>query len=55
MVLCLIGGYLIDRILGVRKSAILFSTFVTSGQLIFSYGAFADKVWLMDIGRFVFG
>jgi dipeptide/tripeptide permease len=53
--LCFFGGFLIDRILGNRLGAIVFSTFVTIGQLIVSYGAFTRNVPLMYFGTFVFG
>lgn len=55
VILCFFGGFLIDRVLGVRLGAIIFSSFVTVGQVIFSVGALFDLVWLMDVGRFVFG
>ncbi|XP_064638715.1 major facilitator superfamily domain-containing protein 1-like isoform X2 [Lineus longissimus] len=55
VILCFFGGFLIDRVFGVRLGAIIFSLFVTVGQGIFALGAFVDKVWLMDMGRFIFG
>ncbi|XP_019850662.1 PREDICTED: major facilitator superfamily domain-containing protein 1-like [Amphimedon queenslandica] len=55
VILSLIGGVLIDRWIGVRIGTVLFSVFVTVGQLIFALGGIFDKFWLMLVGRFVFG
>ncbi len=33
VVLCFFGGFLIDRVLGIRLGAILFAAFVTVGQV----------------------
>lgn len=55
VVLCFLGGYLIDRVFGIRLGAIFFSTLVLSGQLVFAFGALWNKIWLMDVGRFIFG
>lgn len=55
VILCFFGGFLIDRVFGVRLGAVIFSLFVTVGQVIFALGALVDKYWLMCMGRFVFG
>lgn len=55
VILCFFGGFLIDRVFGVRWGAIIFSTIILIGQLILSFGAFVNAFWLMDVGRFVFG
>jgi MFS family permease len=55
VVLCFFGGYLIDRVFGIRLGALVFSTFVLSGQLVFAFGALTNHIWLMNIGRFIFG
>jgi MFS family permease len=55
VVLCFIGGILIDRKLGVRWGGIVFAGFVMAGQVLFSMGAFVNAYWLMEVGRFVFG
>ena len=55
VVLAFFGGLLIDNFLGVSLGAIIFSCLVSLGQILFGYGAYVNKVWLMDIGRFVFG
>uniref|UniRef100_A0A1I8FK11 MFS domain-containing protein n=1 Tax=Macrostomum lignano TaxID=282301 RepID=A0A1I8FK11_9PLAT len=51
VVLSMIGGYLIDRLFGIRLGAIIFSSFCLVGQLLFAFGAFVNKVWLMDAGQ----
>ena len=53
--LCLLGGFLIDRVLGIRAGAILFTSLVTVGQYLFAYGALVNNLWLMYAGRFVVG
>jgi dipeptide/tripeptide permease len=55
VVLCFLGGYLIDRVFGIRMGAIFFSTLVFIGQLVFALGAYKNLIWLMDVGRFIFG
>ncbi|XP_014324962.2 major facilitator superfamily domain-containing protein 1 isoform X2 [Xiphophorus maculatus] len=55
VVLCFLGGFLIDRVFGIRLGTIIFSLFVCIGQVIFAAGAWANHFWLMEAGRFVFG
>ncbi|XP_049582226.1 lysosomal dipeptide transporter MFSD1 isoform X1 [Syngnathus scovelli] len=55
VILCFLGGFLIDRVFGIRLGTIIFSLFVCVGQLIFATGALVNRFWLMEIGRFVFG
>jgi hypothetical protein len=55
VVLCFLGGYLIDRVFGIRLGAIVFGSMVLFGQIIFGFGALYNLVWLMDVGRFIFG
>lgn len=55
VLLCFFGGFLIDRVFGIRLGAMVFSTFVLSGQIVFAMGAMWNKIWLMDVGRFIFG
>ncbi|TRY58324.1 hypothetical protein DNTS_031771 [Danionella cerebrum] len=55
VVLCFLGGFLLDRVFGIRWGTIIFSLFVLVGQIIFASGALADRFWLMEVGRFVFG
>jgi len=37
VILCFFGGFLIDRVFGVRWGAIIFSAIVTVGQVMFTY------------------
>lgn len=46
-----IGGLLIDKI-GTRRASLVFSSLVTLGALIV---AFAPSLWVLYLGRFVFG
>ncbi|XP_051934630.1 major facilitator superfamily domain-containing protein 1 isoform X2 [Hippocampus zosterae] len=55
VILCFFGGFLIDRVFGIRLGTIIFSLFVCIGQLIFATGALVNRFWLMEIGRFIFG
>lgn len=55
VVLCFFGGFLIDRVFGIRLGAIIFSGFILVGQIIFALGAYVDSFTLMAAGRFVFG
>ncbi|XP_022534498.2 major facilitator superfamily domain-containing protein 1 isoform X1 [Astyanax mexicanus] len=55
VVLCFLGGFLLDRVFGIRLGTIIFSLFVCVGQVIFALGALVNHFWLMNMGRFVFG
>ncbi|XP_078102154.1 lysosomal dipeptide transporter MFSD1 isoform X3 [Sander vitreus] len=55
VVLCFFGGFLLDRVFGIRLGTIIFSLFVCVGQVIFATGALVNRFWLMEVGRFVFG
>ncbi|XP_074602665.1 lysosomal dipeptide transporter MFSD1-like [Brevipalpus obovatus] len=55
VILGLFGGFLIDRVVGVRIGTLLFSFFICLGQLILAFGAYVDHFWIMQLGRFVFG
>ncbi|KXJ15043.1 major facilitator superfamily domain-containing protein 1 [Exaiptasia diaphana] len=55
VILCFIGGYLIDRVFGIRLGTMIFSTLVTIGQVVFAFGAFTHKYFVMETGRFIFG
>uniref|UniRef100_L7LXT9 Lysosomal dipeptide transporter MFSD1 n=1 Tax=Rhipicephalus pulchellus TaxID=72859 RepID=L7LXT9_RHIPC len=54
-VLCFAGGFLIDRVFGIRLGAFLFSFIIILGQVVFAMGAFLNRFWLMQFGRFIFG
>ncbi|KAF7660405.1 hypothetical protein LDENG_00282370 [Lucifuga dentata] len=55
VILCFFGGFLLDRVFGIRLGTIVFSLFVCLGQIIFATGALVKHFWLMEVGRFVFG
>lgn len=55
VVLCFFGGYLTDKVFGIRWGAIIFCTIVLFGQFLIALGAFLNMFWLMELGRFVFG
>ncbi|XP_072033849.1 lysosomal dipeptide transporter MFSD1-like [Amphiura filiformis] len=55
VVLCFFGGFLLDRVFGIRLGAIAFSTFVVFGQCITAAGATLNNYNIMLAGRFVFG
>ncbi|XP_067898254.1 lysosomal dipeptide transporter MFSD1 isoform X1 [Heterodontus francisci] len=55
VVLCFFGGYLLDKVFGMRLGTIIFSLFVCVGQVIVATGALLNAFWLMELGRFVFG
>ncbi|XP_072111550.1 lysosomal dipeptide transporter MFSD1 isoform X2 [Mobula birostris] len=55
VILCFLGGFLLDRVFGMRLGTIIFSLFVCSGQVIVASGALLNAFWLMEFGRFVFG
>lgn len=55
VVICFIGGLLIDKVLGIRLGAIVFLALLVLGQLMVSLGAFSGLFWLMQLGRFVYG
>ncbi|XP_018117824.1 major facilitator superfamily domain-containing protein 1 [Xenopus laevis] len=55
VVLCFFGGFLIDRVFGIRLGTIIFSLFVCAGQVIFATGALVNSFLVMEVGRLVFG
>ncbi|XP_043680857.1 major facilitator superfamily domain-containing protein 1-like isoform X2 [Vespula pensylvanica] len=55
VILCFIGGFLLDSVFGVRLGTIIYMGLTLIGQLIFATGATINAFWLMMIGRFVFG
>ncbi|XP_075403085.1 lysosomal dipeptide transporter MFSD1 isoform X2 [Tenrec ecaudatus] len=55
VVLCFFGGFLIDRVFGIRWGTIIFSCFVCIGQVVFALGGIFNAFWLMEFGRFIFG
>ncbi|KAK2489194.1 hypothetical protein MC885_017211 [Smutsia gigantea] len=55
VVLSFFGGFLIDRVFGIRWGTIIFSGFICIGQVVFALGGIFNAFWLMEFGRFVFG
>ncbi|KAL0894850.1 hypothetical protein ABMA27_013365 [Loxostege sticticalis] len=55
VILCFIGGYLIDRYFGVRLGTVIYMTIVFIGAVVFAVGAYINAFWLMILGRFIFG
>ena len=55
IIFTVIGGILVDRILGKRLGIFLFMVVTTIGQLVMAVGGFFDMFWLMVVGRFVIG
>ncbi|XP_038222171.1 major facilitator superfamily domain-containing protein 1-like [Zerene cesonia] len=55
VVLCFIGGYLIDRYFGVRLGTIIYMSILFVGAVVFAFGVYINKFWLMILGRFIFG
>lgn len=55
VILSVFGGYLLDRVFGIRLGTVIFSAFICLGQLIFALGAFFNSFATMAAGRFVFG
>lgn len=54
-VLALVGGILIDCVLGLRKSVLLFSCFITGGAFFFWLGVHLTQYPIMVLGRFMIG
>ena len=55
VVLCFIGGFLLDRVFGIRLGTIIYMFILLIGQLTFAMGGMLDIFWLMILGRFIFG
>lgn len=55
VILCFFGGFLIDKLFGVRLGAIVFAVFVLLGQVLFAFGGLTNTFWLMGLARFIFG
>lgn len=55
VILCVFGGFLLDSVFGVRWGTIIYLSVALSGQLLFAFGTFVNKFWLMVLGRFVYG
>lgn len=55
VILCFIGGFLLDSVFGIRLGTVIYMGLTLIGQLIFAMGAMSNIFWLMMLGRFVFG
>ncbi|XP_063696106.1 major facilitator superfamily domain-containing protein 1-like isoform X1 [Culicoides brevitarsis] len=55
VILCFIGGFLMDRVFGIRLGTIIYMFILMVGQLVFAIGGLIDAFWLMVLGRFIFG
>ena len=55
VVMCFFGGFLIDRVFGIRLGTLVFSMFVMVGQVVFALGAYFNSFTTMIAGRFIFG
>jgi MFS family permease len=50
----LLGGYLIDRV-GLRITAVMFTSLVVAGSMLMSMADFFGAYWLAVVGRLVYG
>jgi hypothetical protein len=50
-----VGGVLIDKWLGIARGAVIFCGIVVVGQIVFGLGGFFRLIWVMNMGRFIFG
>eukprot|EP01119_Soliformovum_irregulare_P018468 TRINITY_DN5672_c0_g1_i1.p1 TRINITY_DN5672_c0_g1~~TRINITY_DN5672_c0_g1_i1.p1 ORF type:complete len:477 (+),score=87.84 TRINITY_DN5672_c0_g1_i1:33-1433(+) len=54
-VMAMCGGFLVDRVFGIRLGSVIFATIVAVGQVLFTLGIYLENYWLALAGRFVFG
>ncbi|XP_077285994.1 lysosomal dipeptide transporter MFSD1-like isoform X2 [Arctopsyche grandis] len=55
VILCFIGGFLIDRVFGIRLGTLLYMMILLIGAVLFALGGYINAFWLMIVGRFIFG
>ncbi|XP_003387971.1 PREDICTED: major facilitator superfamily domain-containing protein 1-like [Amphimedon queenslandica] len=55
IVLCLVGGVLIDRLVGLRLGLLIVVSCVLLGQIVWSLGGLIDNYFIMLAGRFLLG
>ncbi|XP_033208128.1 major facilitator superfamily domain-containing protein 1-like isoform X2 [Belonocnema kinseyi] len=55
VILCFVGGFLLDRVFGVRLGTVIYMSITMVGQFIFALGGLLNEFWLMMLGRFIFG
>ncbi|XP_034482411.1 major facilitator superfamily domain-containing protein 1-like [Drosophila innubila] len=54
-VFCFFGGFLIDRVFGIRRGTIIYTIILLMGQLIVASGAKLNEIWVMHLGLAIFG
>lgn len=55
VVLCFIGGFLLDSVFGIRLGTVIYMGLTLIGQIIFAMGAMVNQFPVMMLGRFIFG
>ncbi|EUB56828.1 Major facilitator superfamily domain-containing protein 1 [Echinococcus granulosus] len=55
VILSLVGGFFIDRVIGIRWGAIFFASTIFVGQCLFALGAFVSSIYLMYFSRLIYG
>lgn len=55
VIMCFIGGFLIDSVFGIRLGTVIYALLVVLGQLVFAAGAYLNTLWIMLLGRLIFG
>ena len=55
IILCLIGGILVDRLVRLRLGLLIVVSSVLLGQIIWAMKGFTDKYFIMLVGRFFIG
>lgn len=55
ILLCFVGGFLLDSVFGIRLGTIIYMGLAMIGQIIFAFGAMINTFWVMLLGRFIFG
>jgi MFS family permease len=55
VILCFIGGFLIDRVFGIRLGTIIYMFILMIGQIVFAFGTTMNAFYIMLLGRFIFG
>jgi len=54
-VLSFLGGFILDRVTGIRRGTLLFCGLVLLGQVLFQIGCLQRMLWLAVLGRAIFG
>ncbi|XP_064393937.1 major facilitator superfamily domain-containing protein 1-like isoform X2 [Halichondria panicea] len=55
VILSIFGGFLLDRVFGIRIGTVVFSALIVVGQIVFALGGFVNSFAVMLVGRFIFG